>query len=293
MAPNVEEERQKRLCEIIDPVPVTRGSCAALKRELPPSIYFGGAAFGVSYFVGVFRAMVDTFGPDFHKHTHLCGGSIGTIMALQIALGKDPEYAHDVYMNIAGNVHDDGWNWRPSTALDRYVDELLASDPEIYKIIEGKFRCGTTATYSKHQWHTSWKDNKDLAACIKGSYNIPIYCTKAEKIDGKEVVDGAYGFTAEDLPHGDNTLFIGVGQPTAEVNREMTFSQMLIPAKGEEYKEMVQSGYDAFMKWDGAMKQKVGIRMPNYPALRFLWLAKLVQMLFLFVCSFIFAVEAA
>lgn len=38
---------------------------------------------------------------------------------------------------------------------------------------------------------------------------------------GELVVDGAYGFSGEDLPHGDATLYVGI-DPHAEVTRILT-----------------------------------------------------------------------
>jgi len=244
---------------------------------IPKSIYFGGAAFGVCFFVGVFKAMADKWGPDFYKKTLVCGGSAGSIIAMQIALGKDPKYAGDVYALIGDKTHARGYALRPSDFLDEYVDELLRSDENIHKSIETRFWCGSTLFYAQHQWHKQWRDNADLAACIKGGYNIPLYCSKCDKLEGYEVVDGAYGLQASDFPHGDDTLFVGACQNTAEINIELSITQMLIPSHGPEYDGLVQKGYDTFMRWDGRMKTKVGVRLPNYTALFFLWAFKLIQ----------------
>lgn len=201
--------------------------------------------------VGVFTAMSDTWGSDFYKKTLLCGGSIGSIIALQIALGKDCKYSQDIYLDIATKANQRGWYLRASDFLDKYVDELLAEDCNIYKKIENKFYCGTTKFYSKHQFHKKWINNNDLSICLKGSYNIPLYCSKCEPVYGNEVVDGAYGFDAIDFPHGNDTLFIGACQPTAEINKDLTMIEMLKPALDNEYKDMFQDGYNAFKKWNG------------------------------------------
>lgn len=46
---------------------------------------------------------------------------------------------------------------------------------------------------------------------------------------------------------------------------------------GEEYEAMVDSGYQAFMEWDGSMNSKVGRRLPNYEALYVLWTLKALE----------------
>jgi hypothetical protein len=51
------------------------------------------------------------------------------------------------------------------------------------------------------------------------------------------------------------------------------------PALGEEYLEMVKTGYNSMMEWDGEFIQKVGHRRPNYEALYVLWLLKILEIL--------------
>ena len=40
---------------------------------------------------------------------------------------------------------------------------------------------------------------------------------------------------------------------------------------------MVESGYQAMIKWDGKMFKKVGHRQPNYEALYVLWFLKVFE----------------
>ena len=51
------------------------------------------------------------------------------------------------------------------------------------------------------------------------------------------------------------------------------------PAVGKDYEDMVQSGYESMMKWDGTMIKKVGHRKPNYEALYVLWFLKVFEVL--------------
>lgn len=103
---------------------------------------------------------------------------------------------------------------------------MIADNENAYKELEGKMFIGTTAFFSRHRWHLSWESNEDMINCIKGSFNIPIYCLRSGILKGYEVLDGAYSFAGEDLPHGDATLFIGI-DPHAEVTRHFTNNQMV------------------------------------------------------------------
>lgn len=228
--------------------------------------------------VGVHQAMVERWGPDFYKKTHLSGGSAGTIFAIGIALGKSPKYLDELYREVAEKSHIHGPIHNASVFM---VDtmKILTNDPQTYKKLEGRCCFGTTEFFSKHRWHVSFTDNDDLISCVQSSFHIPFYCQFNKGVKGIHVVDGAYGFSGFDLPHGDDTLYVGI-DPHAEITRTFTYSQMFFPATGEVYDEMVRSGYEAFSRWDGrTMNKKVGSRTPNYSALYVLWFLKFFEVL--------------
>ncbi len=68
---------------------------------IPPSIYWGGCGFGSAFYIGVHRAMVERWGSDFHKHTMSTGGSAGSMMAIQVCLGKSTEDIASMYQQVA------------------------------------------------------------------------------------------------------------------------------------------------------------------------------------------------
>ena len=111
---------------------------------------------------------------------------------------------------------------------------------------------------------------------FRGSCHLPFYCNPNKKLGDFHVVDGAYSFAGTDLPHGDDTLYIGI-DPHAEVTRLFTTSEMFFPSVGKQYEDISISGYNAMMAWDGTYKKKVGIRHPNWPALRVLWFLKFFE----------------
>lgn len=228
--------------------------------------------------VGVHQAMVERWGPDFYKKTHLSGGSAGTIFAIGIALGKSPKFLDEVYRTVAEQSHKHGPVHNASVFMEDAL-KILLDDPLAYRSLAGRCCFGTTEFFSKHRWHVAWTDNADLVSCVQASYHIPFYCQLNKGIRGVHVVDGAYGFAGHNLPHGDDTLYVGI-DPHAEITRSFTYPQMFLPATGVAYDEMVLSGYEAFSRWDGAtMNKKVGSRTPNYQALYVLWVLKWLEAL--------------
>ena len=137
----------------------------------------------------------------------------------------------------------------------------------------------TAAFFSQHRWHVSWADNEDLVDTACGSCHIPFYCQPNRGIKETLIVDGAYGFAGTDLPHGDATLYIGI-DPHAEITRTFTYHEMMFPMVDSEYEACAQTGYDAFMAWDGTHIAKVAARRPNYEALYVLWCLKGFEFLF-------------
>lgn len=256
-----------------------------MSKEIPPSIYFGGAACGSSYFIGVAKKMSETWGHDFPTKTLICGDSIGAVIAFQLAIGLSVEDITLHAKNIFRKMQQDPHYWTGQNFwIDKYVDDLLENDPEIYKKLEGKYMCGTTREFFNHQWHVKWESNEDLAKCIKGSYNIPLYCSHSDRIYGMEVLDGAYGFDDSCFPHGNNTLFVGANQTCAEINFNLTVKQMLIPDIHEEFAFLHKNGEEAFDKWDETMIDKKGKRSPNYPMLVVCWVGKYLQILYEMLC---------
>lgn len=221
--------------------------------------------------------MVETWGPDFYKKSLFCGGSAGTMFAIGIACGKSPEFINRLYTTVAEKTKIYGTFYYGSLFMEEALREIV-DDPMSYKLLEGRCTFSTTAFFSRHRWHISWHDNEDLISCAKASCHIPLYCQKNYGVKGTIVVDGAYGFAGHDLPHGDETLYVGI-DPHAEITRHFTNNEMLYPSTGKEYEDMVQSGYDAFMNWNGEMNKKVGHRQPNYQALYLLWILKVVEMI--------------
>lgn len=261
-------------------------------KPLPPSIYFGGASCGISYFLGVAKKMKETWGDDFHTKTLLCGGSIGSVIALQLAIGLSIDDITLHIKNIFKQYIRDPHYWTGQNFwLDKYIDDLLQIDSEIYKNIEGRFQCGTTREYFEHQWHTKWENNAHLARCIKGGYNIPLYCDHCEPVDGHEVIDGAYGFNDSFFPHGNNTLFIGANQSCAEINYDLTIEQMVIPDTDFDF--LFRRGMKLFDQWDGVYTDKQGKRQPNHMMLMVCWFGKYVQILYDFICCHIIEPESS
>jgi hypothetical protein len=249
-----------------------------LGAEIPKSIYFGGCCWGASFYVGVYRAMWERWGPDFRHKCLITGDSAGSVFAVGIALGRTPDQMCELYRTMSEKASKNGFLGTVGGFMDEHLRAMLNQYPNAYRELEGKLKFGVTVFPFKHVWHDRWDSNEHLLDECRCSYHMPIYCGRPPSSIHGYVVDGAYGMAGHDMPHGCETLFIGI-DPHAEVTREFTNSQMFYPALGDDYNEIVKSGYDAFMNWKGHRLRKVGSRTANYDALYVLWVLKVLEII--------------
>ena len=252
---------------------------ATTNKTIPPSIYFGGCAYGVPYLIGVVKRMKMEWGNDFHKHTLICGGSIGAIVALLLVLGLSADEMEQVYHRIVHKAYYHGvFNHSPEHLLHEMAD-ILEKRNCIVSELQGKFMCSLYSIRHGHFWSKSWQCNQELLSVLRSTIFIPFYCACKDPFPLLMTLDGAYGVSGNDFPHKDHTLFIGVDQAAAEINRSMTLSEMLWPRLYSEYTLMIHSGYRAFELWDGTMKKKVGVRHPNHIMIHLFTCLKLLQII--------------
>ena len=274
----IERNDVKEVCTVNDVIEVSPTECYIVDSNpfpIPKSIYFGGCSWGCAFHVGVHKAMVERWGMGYYKNAMITGDSSGAIIAIAIAIGYTPVELENLYKTLADNASVVGVFGKMRSIVQIGL-EVLLSNPNTHKELEGRFGLATTTFPFNHRWHWTWKSNADLAECVLGSLHIPLYCESCEPINGSAVIDGAYSFSGEDLLHGDETLYVGI-DPHAEIGCSLENNKMLYPLHDAAFEEVAKCGYDAMMSWDGRMKAKVGRRLPDYKMLSFLWGLKLIQ----------------
>ena len=179
------------------------------------------------------------------KDTLICGDSGGSIFAVGVSLGYDTEELYAMYMRICTNTrnsqhsfYDPGSKVGASVFLSKELWWLL-SEPTAFQTLNGNCMVGTTFYENKHVWHKEWRDNIEVFHSVMGSCHIPIYCAPNKRVLGRHVVDGAFSVSGFDLPHGDETLFVGITK-NADVFRTLTRTQMLQPPDAKQFADMEQ-----------------------------------------------------
>jgi hypothetical protein len=106
--------------------------------------------------VGVFQAMVDTWGPQFYTNTKIYGGSSGTVIALGITTGKTPEFMDALYQSIAIKTKYTGSSLFGSFFYEQALRGIVR-DSQDYKLIENRCYFSTNGFFANLRWHTAWK----------------------------------------------------------------------------------------------------------------------------------------
>ena len=67
-----------------------------------------------------------------------------------------------------------------------------------------------------------------LTSFIRPLNCVQVYCAPNAPVRRHHVVDGAFSVRGRDLPHGDDTLYIGIAG-AADITRNLTKQEMLNP----------------------------------------------------------------
>ena len=244
----------------------------------PPSIYFGGSAFGCAFYIGVHRAMAERWGRDYYKKIHITGDSAGSVMATCMALGYSDDDISRVYLRMAQTARRGGVFYnRAEAARVGLVEEVFKRVPKAFSLVRSRLSIGITVYPFGHVWKTHWSSNEDLLDTILASMHIPLYTPNENPYFlGNKCVDGACSMHGEALVHGDRTLFVGFS-PFAEISSHLSLIQLLQPHVGDDFHELVDEGYRSFLAWDGQLKKKVGLWHPNYSILMVMWLCRSLE----------------
>jgi hypothetical protein len=170
-------------------------------QETPSAVYVGNFGLGGSPFLfGVLKRMRETWGIDFYKKIKWFCEGFNVIFIIQLLCGHSIEKVEHGYKSIVKKMFmEPNYCIGQNIWLDFYINYVLEKEPEICLTIKNKLYIGITAPFLKHFWLSEWENKAELVKFIKASYNIPIYCDRCEKILEKEVINGAYSCTLNDL----------------------------------------------------------------------------------------------
>ena len=215
--------------------------------NIPSAIYFGGAGFGASFYVGVYSVMVEKWGKDFYKNCIMFGDSAGAIIAVGIALGKSPDFLNEMFRTFCMNNEKGGVIGKVNLLVEAGIRDMFGDDTMAYKRIENRCFIGSTSFFFTHVWQTSFESNEDLIRHMLHACNIPIYFGKNQLMD-LYTVDGARSFNYRDLPNANSTLCVRITDDSADIyftGRPLGMFECYMPIVGDKYDELFHHGRES------------------------------------------------
>jgi hypothetical protein len=237
---------------------------------LPKSIYFGGSAFGSAFYSGVYKAMVQKWGPNFFENCIFLGDSAGSVWAMGIALGRSPDLLDELFRAFVMKTYTNGTFGKVNFFMEESVRQIIGDDETAYKRLENRCFIGTTSFFDKHSWTHSFESNEHLICTLLHSCRIPLYFGKNNMLTQCKI-DGAYSLSFKDLPNGNSTLFIRTDDSVADITCTTIFLETFWPIIGAHYDELSRKGENSMLSWNGTYVKKDSKQNPHYGIMFVLW----------------------
>ena len=247
--------------------------------EKPEGIYFHGCAWGMSFYIGVYKILIETYGVNFGSNMLCYGDSMGALMALFVCLNFKWNDIETIYLETCKKLESESFYKLRSSDVHNHVIELafeyaekmydLDREEIIKQHLIGKYFIGVTEYYATHSWY-NYTDYNSLKEALHGSFHIPIYCRKLINYNKSRILDGSYSFNpVTDLPNqGKNILKISVGDNIewCDICPETPFTMMrcAVPDTLSEYLEARRMGIDSTISWTNLYYIKEKNKEPCY-----------------------------
>lgn len=231
--------------------------------KLPEGIYFHGCAWGIPFYIGVYKELIDLYGEGFGEKIKCYGDSIGCIAALTISLGIGWQDVEKLFLSVSKIIHNNNFSDFPSSDVHNYIlDYIFRLAEEKYKLdkeeivkkyLIDRLFIGITEYYSKHSWYV-FIDFNSLKKAFHGSVHIPIYCRKLITYNNNKIIDGSFSFNpVTDLPNrGKGILKISTGNNWlwCDINPEvpLSVSECIAPCSSDKYIDIKNQGIESINK---------------------------------------------
>ena len=222
-------------------------------------LYFGGGAFGFSYYIGVLRALYE----NNHRASTVYGNSAGALMAMLYLLRMPTEDIDNLFQDVIRNTVAaiqsrplDISSYQLTEPNLRLFEVIRAKYPNAYKICNRRLHIGITKVTSGFQWKSRFSSNLELFNTLLCSYNIPFVCNYLAEIDGEKCIDGCLGFNmSRHLPR--DVFTIGANDTNCVLNGQIPTVHCLLPPPMESYHGYVERGYNDMRGCDTATRPMI------------------------------------
>ena len=235
--------------------------------EKPDSFFFVAGGWGVSFYIGVVKALYIKWGKKYVSNCKIGGNSAGSVIALAVSLGYDFEYIEELWITLLNKSKNDIFFKNVSAYQEELINSILKHKDDYLKL-NGKLFIGVTSYKNKYTIISEWKSNSDLKNSLFGSMYIPFYSKKI-RIDNNVVLDGAFSQNYHKI--ADKTLVISVSQYGDILSTPpIKLIELSQPSTLSKYYIFRNRGYNSLINWDGKYN-KIPIKKYHDKHLNILW----------------------
>jgi hypothetical protein len=174
--------------------------------DIPPSIILEGCSWGMIFYIGVYKALIEKFSLEGLKKVRFGGSSSGCLAALGACLGKSVDECLDMYNELAHIAEVFGVLGLMSVYHEIALRRWLPKGGDEYKMLTNRLYVNVTRFFCRSEVLCDWTSNDDVVTALHASMHIPFYMTYTQSVRGAWGIDG--GFSANLFKLDENTITV-------------------------------------------------------------------------------------
>eukprot|EP00484_Ammonia_sp_Unknown_P025730 CAMPEP_0197035330 /NCGR_PEP_ID=MMETSP1384-20130603/13167_1 /TAXON_ID=29189 /ORGANISM="Ammonia sp." /LENGTH=303 /DNA_ID=CAMNT_0042465379 /DNA_START=21 /DNA_END=929 /DNA_ORIENTATION=+ len=225
--------------------------------EIPSHVFMGGASWACGFYIGVYKALQESYGVEGLSTVGFAGNSAGALIATACAKGMHWKEIEDIYLKMTDEAIRNGVFQKMSIYHNKSIDVIL-SDSESYKLLNNRLFVGVTQWFDEYKLISSWNSNREVRDCLHASMHVPFYCTHIQPVCIKQAdsdtvtrcraIDGC--LSREPHRFNETTLCVAaIGACNDITPRPALHLLDFYRPNFDRYYKMRENGYMATMKW--------------------------------------------
>ena len=206
------------------------------------NICIGGCGWAVSFYVGVYKALVEVYGYDNLKTWNVCCVSGSSGISIAIATGTTHEHVDTIFKKVheLANIYGTTNSFPGMTHLA--IDCLFHFKEPYIDQLNPRFHVAVSELYNKLVIKNNFTDDKELFKYLHSTAHIPFYTTSLESINLSNL---DAGFTCNLPKFKERTLYVSVADREAHINLtdQLSTLDMIYANSPDRYEDLKQIGY--------------------------------------------------
>lgn len=224
-------------------------------------ISFSGAGWGLSFYLGAYKALIEMYGYKEIMNWDIIGVSSGSLLALFVTQGVSFEKVDKILRKFNKYALKHGIYKKNSIYFDIAIDKALKNE-NAYKT--NKLHITTMSFYNKVNIHNSFDSNRHLKKIIQQSMYIPFYSNYSSN---NKYID--CGFLQNTMSLGKDTIYFSlIDNIGVSLINELNVTDILYPQTKERYDQLLDYGYEKTKTYFKNIEENIKNQVTNHPKLK-------------------------